>query len=136
MAIRIAFWEVPFRIRTSRSNLGACRIARDVRKEPDRKWEGLEKEGEVDRSGGVMYALGGPDIRDVFLGGKVLACGGGGEIEWAEPFVREIESRDHRGRVATSRDLKDRDRVCVPGGIGAGRSPEARGRLTAGRWVP
>lgn len=82
-----------------------------------------------------MYALRGADIRDVFLGGKVLACGGGGEIEWAEPFVREIESRNLRVRVATSSDLKGRDRVCVPGGIGAGSSSEARERLKAVRQI-
>jgi hypothetical protein len=76
-----------------------------------------------------MYTLRGPDIRDVFLGGKVLACGGGGEIEWAEPFVREMERRDLKVRIATVKELKTTDRVCVPGGIGAGSSPEARDRL-------
>src|SRR5688572_15856832 len=82
-----------------------------------------------------MYLLKGPDVRDVFLGGKVLACGGGGEIEWAEPFVREIESRKLRVRIAGSSDLKPKDRVCVPGGIGAGSSPEARERLRNVRQI-
>ncbi len=82
-----------------------------------------------------MYVLSGPDIRDTFLGGKVLACGGGGEIEWAEPFVQEIEKRNLRVRIASRSDLKPNDRVCVPGGIGAGSTPEARERLKAVRQI-
>lgn len=78
-----------------------------------------------------MYTLTGSEVRDVFLGGKVLACGGGGEIEWAEPFVREIESRKLRVRIAGPSDLKAKDRVCVPGGIGAGSTPEAREHVKA-----
>ena len=82
-----------------------------------------------------MYTLSGSDLRQVFVGGRVLACGGGGEIEWAEPFVREIERKGIRIRIASLEDLRSRDKVCVPGGIGAGSTPEARERLKNNRQI-
>ncbi len=76
-----------------------------------------------------MYTLGVSDIRQVFLGGKVLACGGGGEIEWAEPILKEMEEKGLRVRIASLDDLRSKDNVCVPGGIGAGSTAEVRERL-------
>jgi DUF917 family protein len=83
----------------------------------------------------MMYTMSVSDLRRVFVGGRVLACGGGGEIEWAEPFLKEIERRNLRVRIASLADLQSSDRVCVPGGIGAGSTPEARERLKRVRQI-
>jgi DUF917 family protein len=76
-----------------------------------------------------MQTMNVSELRSVFVGGRVLACGGGGEIEWAEPFLEEMERRSLVVRVASVTELRPRDKVCVPGGIGAGSTPEARERL-------
>ncbi|HEY7588704.1 MAG TPA: DUF917 family protein, partial [Thermoplasmata archaeon] len=81
------------------------------------------------RSGDAMQTMNVSELRSVFVGGRVLACGGGGEIEWAEPFLEEMERRSLVVRVASVTELRPRDKVCVPGGIGAGSTPEARERL-------
>lgn len=81
----------------------------------------------------MTYVLDVPEIRQVFTGAKVLACGGGGEAEWAEPLLRAMEEEGLTVPVAEQGDLSSRDWVCVPGGMGAGSSAEIREQL---RTVP
>ncbi len=79
--------------------------------------------------GDLTYSLAVPDLREVFTGAKVLACGGGGESEWAEPILKALEREGLTVQVATADELGSDDWVCVPGGLGAGTTPEIRKRL-------
>lgn len=69
------------------------------------------------------------DLRLAFAGSKVLACGGGGEVEWAEPLMKALEEEGLEVRIASQDEIKDEDWLCVPGGLGAGSTPEVRERL-------
>lgn len=81
----------------------------------------------------MSYILELSELRQVFTGAKVLACGGGGESEWAEPLLQAMDEANLQVRIAEHDELRDRDWLCVPGGMGAGSSPEIRESL---RTIP
>ena len=76
-----------------------------------------------------MRTLSREEVEDFLVGAKILAAGGGGEIEWARPLIEEVYSKGKQFRLVSPQEIPENEIVVIAGSIGGGVSEEMKKKV-------
>jgi DUF917 family protein len=69
------------------------------------------------------------DVENLLFAAKILGAGGGGQIEWSRPLIKQVYAKKKQFRLLDPNEIPNQEIVMLVGAVGGGVSEEMKRRL-------